>query len=165
MDNNMSSARNIKIKLVYGASARRQCTHPDQSATATRGQEGNVALDQWEKDLAPSTALSEWFGHDLIRQDEFRKRYANEVHKHLYQLRQLRVLARKGRLTLVRSTHDEVHNDAITLREVVLGRPPRSRSKTTNSRNSSLVFAGSSCSAGDFHAHLRELSDTAPTTA
>ncbi len=74
------------------------------------------------KDLAPSTGLRKWFGHDPARWDEFRRRYADEVHQHSDQLDELRSLARQGRVTLVYSAHDEEHNDAIVLRGLVLGR-------------------------------------------
>lgn len=82
----------------------------------------DAALDRWMKDLAPSTGLRKWFGHDPARWDEFRRRYADEVHQHSDQLDELRSLARQGRVTLVYSAHDEEHNDAIVLRDLVLGR-------------------------------------------
>jgi len=73
------------------------------------------------KQLAPSTALRKWFGHDPARWEEFRLRYAEEVHRHLDQFGQLRALARKGKVTLVYSAHDEMHNDAVVLRDLLLG--------------------------------------------
>jgi uncharacterized protein YeaO (DUF488 family) len=79
-----------------------------------------AALDQWIKDIAPSTELRKWFGHDSARWDEFRRRYASEVHQHADLLEQLRSLARTGTLTLVYSAHDEQHNDAVELRELIL---------------------------------------------
>jgi uncharacterized protein YeaO (DUF488 family) len=82
----------------------------------------DAAIDQWMKDLAPSTELRKWFGHDPARWEEFRKRYAAEVNEHPEQLQQLRALARKGTVTLVYSAHDEEHNDAVVLRGLILGR-------------------------------------------
>ncbi len=41
-----------------------------------------AAFDEWMKDIAPSTELRQWFGHDPARWDEFRQRYAEEVHRH-----------------------------------------------------------------------------------
>ena len=84
---------------------------------------------------ATSPAPREWFGHDPERWDEFRKPYTGEVHENPHQLRQMRVRARSGLLTLIRSAHDEVRSDAIVLRELMLGRPSRYKSKTSNSRN------------------------------
>ncbi len=82
----------------------------------------DAALDQWMKDIAPSTELRKWFGHDPSRWDEFRRRYATELHRNGDLLNQLRTLARQGSVTLVYSAHDEVHNDAVVLRDQVLGR-------------------------------------------
>ena len=86
----------------------------------------DAAVDLWLKDLAPSTALRKWFGHDPARWPEFRERYAEEVSRHSESLAQLRDLARQGPVTLVYSAHDEAHNDAVVLRELVLGRAARS---------------------------------------
>ena len=82
---------------------------------------GEAAIDEWLKDLAPSTALRKWFGHDPDRWDEFQRRYAGEIHGHAELLAHLRELARQGPVTLVYSAHDEVHNDAVVLRDVLLG--------------------------------------------
>jgi uncharacterized protein YeaO (DUF488 family) len=81
----------------------------------------DAAVDQWLKDLSPSTGLRNWFGHDPARWDEFRERYATELSQHPDQLEQLRELARKGPITLVYSAHDELHNNAVALRDFVLG--------------------------------------------
>ena len=82
----------------------------------------NAALDQRMKEIAPSTELRKWFGHDPARWEEFRGRYGKELHQNGELLSQLRSLARQGPLTLVYSAHDEIHNDAIVLRNVLLGR-------------------------------------------
>jgi len=80
-----------------------------------------AAIDQWMKDISPSTELREWFGHDPARWNEFRRRYAKEVRQNAELLDQLRSLARQGPLTLVYSAHDEKHNDAVELRRLILG--------------------------------------------
>jgi uncharacterized protein YeaO (DUF488 family) len=85
----------------------------------------DAALDHWAKDLAPSTELRKWFAHDPARWPEFRVRYATEVREHEGPLRQLRALARTSRITLVYSAHDAVHNDAVALRDFLLGRKPK----------------------------------------
>ena len=136
MSHNIPPARNVKIKGTYEKPVRDDGVRVLIDRLWPRGvTKEDAALDQWEKDLAPSTELREFFGHDPTRWDEFRERYATEVHNHPYQLRQLRVLARKGPLTLIHSAHDEMHNDAVVLRELVLGRKLRPRSKTSTSSN------------------------------
>lgn len=82
-------------------------------------------LDDWRKPVAPSAALRTWFDHDPRRWDEFRRRYRAELSGSSADLRQLRRLARNGPITLVYSARDEVHNDAVVLRNVLLGRSGR----------------------------------------
>jgi uncharacterized protein YeaO (DUF488 family) len=79
-------------------------------------------IDEWMKELAPSTELRKWFGHDPDRWQTFRHRYVLEIHQHDELLAHLRKLARSHPITLVYSAKDEIHNDAIVLRDVVLGR-------------------------------------------
>lgn len=80
-----------------------------------------AGIDEWLKELAPSTELRKWFGHDPGRWEEFRRRYAKEIHGHAELLAHLRELARQGPITLVYSAHDEVQNDAVVLRHALLG--------------------------------------------
>lgn len=79
-------------------------------------------LDDWLKDLAPSTELRKWFGHDPQRWNEFRRRYRSELARRPEMLTQLRSLAREGTLTLIYAAKDETHNEAVVLRNVLLGR-------------------------------------------
>ena len=78
-----------------------------------------AAVDQWMKDIAPSTALRRWFGHDPARWDEFQRRYKAELSEDTDLLNELRDVAAKGVLTLVYSAHDEAHNQAVVLRDVL----------------------------------------------
>ncbi|MEO8124863.1 MAG: DUF488 domain-containing protein [Burkholderiales bacterium] len=80
-----------------------------------------AAVDLWLKDVAPSTELRKWFGHDPALWAEFQVRYTKEVHQHPEPFEQLCDLARKGTVTLVYSAHDEEHNDAVVLRSLLLG--------------------------------------------
>nr|WP_255435679.1 DUF488 family protein [Paracoccus sp. S1E-3] len=79
-------------------------------------------LGAWMKDIAPSTALREWFGHDPARWGAFQSRYRAELADHRAELDEIRQLAQKGIVTLVYSARDEVHNDAVVLRDVLLGK-------------------------------------------
>jgi uncharacterized protein YeaO (DUF488 family) len=76
-------------------------------------------LDEWEKELAPSSKLREWFGHQPGRFAEFRRRYIVELRANRSRLKELRRRARIGTLTLVYSAHDSEHNDAVVLAEVL----------------------------------------------
>lgn len=77
-------------------------------------------ITQWMKEIAPSNELRKWFGHDPDRWEEFRRRYRAELAQKRGLMAELRSLARKGRLTLVYSAHDEAHNQAVVLREALL---------------------------------------------
>lgn len=79
-----------------------------------------AALDDWIKDVAPSTELRKWFGHDPARWSEFQRRYRAELKGQSAALDRIRALARAGVVTLVYSAHDEQHNDAVVLRSVLL---------------------------------------------
>jgi len=76
-------------------------------------------LDAWEKDLAPSTELRQWFGHEPSRFPEFRRRYQDELQDQRKRLSALRRRARTGTVTLVYSAHDTEHNDAVVLAEIL----------------------------------------------
>ena len=111
----------LKLKRAYEAPARGDGTRILVDRLWPRGlSKEKAALNHWIKDIAPSAELRKWFGHDPARWDEFRRRYAAEVHQHSDLLEQLRSLARTGTLTLVYSAHDEEHNDAVELRELIL---------------------------------------------
>jgi uncharacterized protein YeaO (DUF488 family) len=79
----------------------------------------NARLDEWARQLAPSSELRRWFGHEPARFEEFRRRYIAELAAQDEKLRELRRRAREGTLTLVFGAHDENHNDAVVLAEVL----------------------------------------------
>ena len=76
-------------------------------------------LDEWARELAPSTELRKWFGHEPSRFQEFRRRHIEELRKERPRLAELRRRARNGTLTLVYAAHDAEHNDAVVLAEVL----------------------------------------------
>lgn len=71
----------------------------------------------WMRDVAPSSELRRWFGHDPARWDEFRRRYQDELAQAPQALAPLLAAARAGPLTLVYSARDEQHNQAVALKE------------------------------------------------
>ena len=78
-------------------------------------------LDEWARELAPSTELRTWFGHDPARFAEFRRRYLEELAARAEKLGELRGRARKGTVTLVYAARDDRHNDAVVLAELLRG--------------------------------------------
>jgi uncharacterized protein YeaO (DUF488 family) len=81
-----------------------------------------LKIDAWYKDVAPSTGLRQWFGHDPGRWTEFQKRYKVELASSAVQQRLRDLLQEAGRrtLTLVYSAQDAEHNQAVVLREVLV---------------------------------------------
>ncbi len=80
----------------------------------------DAAVAHWMKDIAPSSTLRQWFGHDPERWPEFRRRYTAELRHHEQELEELREFARHGQVTLLFGARDEAHNDAVVLRDVLL---------------------------------------------
>jgi uncharacterized protein YeaO (DUF488 family) len=114
-------ASNVRLKRAYEPAAADDGTRILIDRLWPRGiSKERAAIDQWMKDIAPSTQLRKWFGHDPARWEEFRRRYAKEIRQHADLLEQLRVLARQGQITLVYSARDEKRNDAVELRELIL---------------------------------------------
>lgn len=73
-------------------------------------------INLWLKDVAPSTELREWFGHDPVKWPEFQRRYWQELDANKAGVSQLRHELQAGPATLVYSAKDEVHNDAVVLK-------------------------------------------------
>ena len=114
-------ASHIRIKRAYEPPTHDDGTRILIDRLWPRGvKKENLALDQWAKELAPSTELRQWFGHDPALWEEFRRRYAAELRPHADLLESLRALARKSPITLVYSAHDEAHNNAVAMREFLL---------------------------------------------
>jgi uncharacterized protein YeaO (DUF488 family) len=120
------AAANIRLKRAYERPAPADGTRILVDRLWPRGvSKAEAAIDRWVKEIAPSTALRKWFGHDPARWPEFRRRYAAELREHVDELASLRNQACRGPITLIYSAHDEAHNDAVVLRGILLGRPQR----------------------------------------
>lgn len=78
-------------------------------------------LDEWAKDVAPSTELRKWYGHDPARFDEFRRRYLDELSGSTQrkELARLRALAAAGPVTLLTATKDVEISQAEVLARVL----------------------------------------------
>ena len=77
-----------------------------------------ASIDLWIKDLAPSTQLRKWFGHDPEKWSEFQKKYRAEL-KGNPALSEIRDLSRQGNVTLVYAAKDELHNQALVLKQIL----------------------------------------------
>jgi uncharacterized protein YeaO (DUF488 family) len=86
-----------------------------------------AAVDEWLKELAPSTELRRWFQHDPKRWPEFQKRYRRELRAQNAVLREIVDRATRGTVTLLYGARDEAHNDAVVLAAVLRRRMTRAR--------------------------------------
>jgi uncharacterized protein YeaO (DUF488 family) len=74
-------------------------------------------VDLWLKEIAPSTELRKWFGHDPKKWRSFRERYETELKDHADQLKVLKSKAKKGTVTLIYGARDQEHNEALALKQ------------------------------------------------
>lgn len=77
-----------------------------------------LRLDEWAKDLAPSTELRRWYGHDPARFEEFARRYLDELNRPDARaaLERVAEAAGDGELVLLTATRDVEHSGAVVLR-------------------------------------------------
>jgi len=91
----------------------------------------DLQLDEWRKEIAPSTRLRQWFGHDPARWKKFQQRYFTELERKQDSIPDLVRRAHHGRITLVYGARDPDHNQAVALRAYLraraAGRKPRVR--------------------------------------
>lgn len=115
------SGKDVKLKRAYESPTDSDGTRVLVDRLWPRGvRKADAAIDYWAKELAPSTELRKWFAHDPSRWAEFRRRYVEEIEEHREEFDRLRNLALKGPVILVYAAHDEMHNDAVVLRELLL---------------------------------------------
>jgi uncharacterized protein YeaO (DUF488 family) len=84
-----------------------------------------LRIEAWLKELAPSSGLRKWFGHDPDKWRDFKERYARELDQGPAELAQLVDMAEAGRVTLVFGAKDTEHNNAVALKEYLERRSTR----------------------------------------
>ena len=121
----------IKLKRAYEPVSRTDGARFLVERLWPRGvSKAKLRVDGWLKEAGPSTALRKWFSHDPEKWREFRQRYFRELDSRPEAWQSIMSAARRGTVTLVYSSHDEEHNNAVALQEYVQAksrRPPRSK--------------------------------------
>ena len=84
-----------------------------------------LRADLWQKDVAPSTELRKWYGHEVSRWQEFRRRYREELDANQDAWRPILDDARERNVTLLYSARDVEHNGAVVLRDYLAEKMPR----------------------------------------
>lgn len=92
----------------------------------------SLKVTSWLKDVAPSTELRKWFSHDPAKWNTFRSRYFDELKANPDAWRPIIDAERHGTITLIYSSHDMEHNNAVALQEFLKRRsrkkaPPHKR--------------------------------------
>jgi len=121
----------VKLKRVYEPVARTDGPRFLVERLWPRGiSKERLHLTAWLKEVGPSTELRRWFGHDPLKWSRFRTRYFRELDAQPESWRPILTAARRGIVTLIYSSHDEEHNNAMALKEYLQAkrrRPPPSR--------------------------------------
>jgi len=85
-----------------------------------RGFKKNDAkIDDWVRDIAPSTELRKWFGHDPAKWDEFKKRFFSELRRSQNVVESIVVSSLHGTVTLLFGAKEEHFNNAVALKEYI----------------------------------------------
>jgi uncharacterized protein YeaO (DUF488 family) len=116
----MSNRLEVRVRRVYDEPSPEDGRRVLVDRIWPRGlAKARAGIDEWAKEVAPSTELRRWYGHEPARFEEFRRRYQAELAEPERQaaVRHLRELARSGPLTLVTATRDLDHSQAAVLAE------------------------------------------------
>ena len=110
----------VRIKRIYDEPERSDGVRLLVDRVWPRGvKKRDAALDDWLRELAPSSELRRWFGHDPKRWSEFRTRYRAELRQHVPRLDALRRRAARERVTLLYGAKDTQRNQAVVLQEAI----------------------------------------------
>lgn len=110
----------IKLKRVYdGRSATDGIRYLVERLWPRGVKKASLHFDGWIKDAAPGTELRKWFSHDPEKWEEFRHRYFDELDRAPEAWEPILLAARHGTVTLLYSSHDTEHNNAVALKEYI----------------------------------------------
>ena len=112
----------IQLKRVYEKSSRTDGLRILVDRLWPRGlSKKRAAVKLWLKDVAPSTELRKWFGHDPAKWKQFQARYRKELREKKEALKLLKQKSEEHNVTLVYGARDEEHNEAQVLKRVLEG--------------------------------------------
>ncbi len=115
--------KELRIKRIYEAIEEQDGYRVLTDRLWPRGiAKAKAAIDLWEKNVAPSTELREWFGHTPERFPEFTERYLQELEDNSDATKFVELCQKqleKSNVTLLYGAKDEVHNQAVVLQNFI----------------------------------------------
>jgi len=115
--------KELRIKRIYEAIEEQDGYRVLTDRLWPRGiAKAKAAIDLWEKTVAPSTELREWFGHIPERFPEFTERYLQELENNSDATKFAELCQKqleKSNVTLLYGAKDEVHNQAVVLQNFI----------------------------------------------
>jgi uncharacterized protein YeaO (DUF488 family) len=118
----MTKTPHLQVRRVYDEPHRGDGTRVLVDRIWPRGLSKDKAhLDEWCKQIAPSTQLRQWYDHDPQLFSEFSRRYQQELTEpeRAQALEHLRDLAAKGPLTLLTATKHAEISEAVVLADLI----------------------------------------------
>jgi uncharacterized protein YeaO (DUF488 family) len=111
----------ILIKRIYEEDAKKASFKVLVDRIWPRGiAKDEIKIDEWCKEVAPSTALRKWFNHDPEKWEPFREKYKVELNEREDLLSEIKQLERRHKkITLLYAAKDEKRNNAVVLKEVL----------------------------------------------
>lgn len=110
----------VKVKRIYDPPSPEDGKRALVDRLWPRGiKKEEAKIDEWLKDIAPSSELRKWFSHDPEKWEGFRERYRKELKDKSDLIGKIRGESKKGTVTLLFSAKDKEHNNAVVLKEVI----------------------------------------------
>lgn len=123
LPNGQCMLEHLSTRRIYESRAEAEGYHVLVDGMWPRGiSKADANIDEWLKDIAPSTELRRWFAHDPDKWPEFRKRYFRELDANPEAVKRLIGMIRQGPVTLVYAARDTEHNNARVLKTYLEGR-------------------------------------------
>lgn len=108
----------LKVKRVYDEPAKSDGHRVLVDRIWPRGlKKSEARIDEWLREIAPSTGLRKWFKHDPAKWEQFKKKYTVELRNHRIEVEKLAHESRKRSVTLLFGAKDTAHNNAVALKE------------------------------------------------
>jgi len=125
----------IHLKRVYEAASNKDGARVLVERLWPRGiKKEDLVMEDWRKDAGPSDALRKWFSHDPAKWDSFKEKYFTELDTRPDAWEPILKLAARRTVTLLYSSRDEEHNNAVALKQYLERKGGRSHASKSRSR-------------------------------